>query len=134
MSILTTISLLDGAAVSRDFVPVKVEPSLVTFREKSNLGNGSPQFGGEPVMTLGHRLPTTANGNFKATLKIRIPILDDSFSGPGVQEKYALSANCDVVIPSTALQSERNHLMALLTDAVSDAVISGLFKDMDIPV
>jgi hypothetical protein len=138
MSALANIVVNDGAAtpVARTFTLVQRDSTLATFREKSNLGGIAPQFAGEPVLTVGWRLPTSANPNFKATLKLRVPVLDDSFvnNNAGVAEKYALMANMDVVIPSLAVELERDNLISLFQGILVDVLVDGLMRDMDIPV
>lgn len=135
MSAVADITLNDGQSVpvAHVFNPTQVNPDLVAYHDKS-----SGVIAGYPSVTLGRRLPNRANGNYKATARIRVPVLETAATAasgftPGPTLAYALSFNCDVVIPERATAAERADLYAYAKNLLANAVFGGLVEDMDLP-
>lgn len=135
MADVTTISINDGQAtpVSHDFTPVRVESNLVTYSDKS-----VSTLLGRPRITLGNRLPNGKNGNYKATARVVVPVLETVTAAadgltPGPTLAYQLLANVEVVIPSRAESAERDDLVAYMSNLIQHTVADALFTDMDLP-
>jgi hypothetical protein len=139
MSSVVDIVLPNGLTIDKTFTPVKVEPSLVTLMSADYNASSIPMFSARPVITLGNRLPDSKNGNYKASLRIRIPVLESSefATGNGTSNArklaYTLSANVDVVLPQLATKVEINDLLAFLSAALTNAQVHSTMADMLLP-
>jgi hypothetical protein len=141
MSSVTDMVLDDGATtpVAKTFKPIKVEPNLLTFNSSDYNSVSAEVYAGRPVLTLGNRLPSNQNGNYKATLRLRIPVLEASEVSAGTGTSlarplaYTLSANVDVIIPSLASASEIKDLLAFVANSLADAQVVSTFTDMALP-
>ncbi len=73
MSAVSDIVINDGQVtpVAHTFNPSRVTGDLVSYHDKV-----SGVIAGYPSITLGNRLPTGKNGNYKATLRVRLPVLE----------------------------------------------------------
>jgi hypothetical protein len=142
MADVTAIVLTDAAetpvggtpaATNRTFNPKVVSKDLVTYRNDAEL-----TYLGQPELTLGNRVPTGTNGNYKASMRLKLPVLEVLSAGvngitPGPTLAYTLTANLDVIIPSRATYDERYDLAAMLADAINETAVKGLIRDMDLP-
>lgn len=135
MPAVADIVLADGATtpVNHTFNPTKKDGNLLTYQDKV-IGVAA----GFPTLTLGNRLPTGKNGNYKTSARIRVPVLETaatSSSGftPGPTVAYSLNANVDVVIPERATLQERKDLHAYLKNLCAHAVWGSVVKDFDFP-
>jgi hypothetical protein len=133
MGAVATLTLTDDNAGTVDFEPTRLDSSLVTYHEKS-----SGVFLGYPSLTLGNRLPTNGNGNYKATARLRIPVLETAATAasgftPGPTLAYSLSANVDVVIPSRATAEERSLLAAQIAELLTETAWLDLVEGMELP-
>lgn len=133
---IADITLADGQAtpVNHTFEPVLSQPGLVTYHDKV-----SGVSLGYPVLTIGNRLPNQANRNYKATAKIRTPILEavstaaNGFT-PGPTLAYELMLKIDCVIPSRATLAEREDIYAYGKNLLADAVMASLVENTELPL
>jgi hypothetical protein len=131
--------LKDRLSIDKTFTAVKVEPSLITLMAPDYNIVSAMHFSGRPIITLGNRLPDMKNGNYKASLRIRIPVLEASefAAGAGTSSirklAYTLSANVDVVIPQLATTAEVDDLLSFLTEALTNAQVQSAMADMILP-
>lgn len=135
MGNVTTLLITDGAVTPANvnFEPTRVEDNLVTYHEKS-----SGVFLGFPSISFGNRLPNAQNGNYKATARLRIPVLETAATAasgftPGPTLAYTLSANVDVVIPGRASAVERDQLADQLSDLMTQVDWLAMLNDMSLP-
>lgn len=135
MAAIADIVLADGLAtpVNHTFNPTKKDGSIITYHDKI-LGVAA----GYPSLTLGNRLPSGKNGNYKTTGRIRLPVLETAATAasgftPGPTVAYSLTANIDVVVPERATLAERKDLHAYLKNLCAHAVWGSIVKDMDLP-
>lgn len=135
MGAIATIAVNDGQAtpVSHDFEPARREPGLATYHDRVD-----GIVAGYPSVSVGSRLPNNSNRNFKATVKIRIPVLETAATAasgftPGPTVAYALTANIDFVIPDRATVAEREDLLAYAANLLDHATIVSLVENMDPP-
>lgn len=135
MPAVADIVLADGLAtpVNHTFNPTKVTPDLVTYHDKV-----SGVMAGFPSITLGNRLPSGKNGNYKASARLRVPVLETAATAasgftPGPTVAYSLTAALDCVIPERATLNERKDLYAYIKNLAAHAVFGSLTKDMDLP-
>lgn len=141
MSSVTDISLVQGnpLGLTKVFKPIKVESSLLTFNSADYNDVAAEIFAGRPTLTLGNRLPTAKNGNYKATLRVRIPVLEASEFGSGNGTSlarplaYTLTANVDVIIPSLASAQEIADLIAFTANGLANAQVQQTFIDALLP-
>jgi hypothetical protein len=135
MSNVTDIVLNNGEStpVAKTFTPDVVDANLVSYSEKSGVS-----YLAHPTLSLGRRMPTAQNGNRKATIRVKVPVLEE-ISGtttgytPGPKVAYTLLANIDVVIPSRASAAERADLAAFAANGLAHSVINALIEDGDFP-
>ena len=130
MTAVANIVLNDSVPAARTFEPMRVADTLVTYADKS-----PGVFLEYPQISLGNRLPTAANGNYKATVRIRLPVPVDNSLDPSLPPKlaYTLSANIDIVIPSQATTVEKFDLYWFLNNLVADQAVVDLVTDADLP-
>lgn len=135
MSQVADIILNDGQAtpVAHTFNPTRVASNLVTYHDKS-----SGVIAGYPQITLGNRLPTKDNGNYKASARVRVPVLETAATAasgftPGPTVAYSLVGNIDLVIPERATLAERQDLQAYMQNLIANAVFADLSESMDLP-
>jgi hypothetical protein len=141
MSTAVDMVLADGAStpVNKTFVPIKVTSDLVTFNSSDYSTVSGEVYAARPVITLGNRLPTNKNGNYKATLRVRIPICESSEVSAGIGTSlarpvaYTLTANIDVIIPSLASKSEVDDLLAFVSNSLANAQVVSTMSDMLLP-
>lgn len=114
------LEINDGQAspVSHSFAVSRVLENLIVRHDRS-----SGIMVGYPEITFGNRLPTKGNTNYKATMKIKVPVLEQvatAASGftPGPTLAYSLNANVDVIIPERATAAEKADLLAYLVNTV----------------
>ena len=135
MAAVANIVINDGQAtpVAHTFEPTRVSPNLVSYHDKV-----SGVFAGYPSISLGNRVPNKQNANYKASARIRLPVLETAApatSGftPGPTVAYALSGNVDCVIPDRATDAEKADLEAYLQNLISQAVSGDLVTEMALP-
>jgi len=122
-----------GTPVSHTFAPTRVGADLVEYHDKV-----TGVIAGYPCITLGNRKPTLANGNYKVTLRVKLPVLETAATAasgftPGPTVAYMLTANADIIIPSRATEAERDDLLAYFKNLLADAVVDSAVVDMDPP-
>lgn len=135
MSDVSDISLDDGldTPVSHTFEPTRVKEDVVFYHDKD-----SGVILGYPSVSLGNRLPAKANGNYKATVKVRIPVLETAATAasgftPGPTLAYSLTFNGEFIIPERATSAERADLMAYAKNLLAHLTVSDLVESMDLP-
>lgn len=135
MSAVSDISINDGQATpaSHTFEPTRVKEDVVFYHDKA-----SGVILGYPQISLGNRLPSKANGNYKATVKVRVPVLETAATAasgftPGPTEAYALTFVGEWIIPQRATDAEKADLMAYTQNLVWLTVVNDLVTAMDIP-
>lgn len=135
MGSVTTLTLNDGQATpeSHDFEPARVSENVVKYHDRED-----SVILGYPEITLGNRLPTKENGNYKCSLKVRIPVLETAATAasgftPGPTLAYSVNANVDMIIPERATEDERKDLNAFLKNALAHAAWTSLVEDFDLP-
>jgi len=135
MGAVTALSLNDGQAtpVAHSFEPTKVGESLAVYHDKV-----SGVIAGYPSVSIGTRFPTQENGNYKVTLRVKLPVLETAATAasgftPGPTVAYMLSGNMDFVIPNRASEAERDDLLAYCKNLLADAAIDAVTVDMDPP-
>lgn len=133
MGAIATLSLNDSVPGAHSFDPTRAGEVLAVYHDKVD-----GVMAGYPSITLGNRTPNQANGNYKVTVRIRIPVLETAATAasgftPGPTVAYTLSANMDFVIPSRATELERDDLLAYSKNLLAHAVIDSAVVDMDNP-
>jgi hypothetical protein len=135
MSDAIDIVLADGQAtpVNHTFEPTRVSPDVVFYHDKA-----TGVILGYPQVSLGNRLPAKANGNYKATIKVRIPVLETAATAasgytPGPKEAYYLAFNGDFTIPERATAEEKADLYAFAVGLIASSAVDALVNDMDLP-
>jgi hypothetical protein len=133
MGNISTLTLNDAVPASHSFEPTMIGKDLVTYHDKV-----SGVFAGYPSISLGHRMPTAQNGNYKVTLRVRIPVLETAATAasgftPGPTVAYSLNANIDFIVPDRSTAAERADLVAYVKNLLADSVVSDSVEDMDNP-
>lgn len=135
MGNVTTLALDDGQAtpVSHNFEPTQVGKDLTMYHDKV-----SGVMAGYSSISLGNRMPNQQNGNYKVTIRVRIPVLETAATAasgftPGPTVAYTLSGNMDFVIPSRATEAERDDLLAFAKNLLADSVVDSAVVDFDNP-
>lgn len=116
--------------VDHTFEPSRVGEALVIYHDRS-----PGTFLEYPSISIGNRLPSPVNENYKTTIKVRLPVLVDNTANPELAPAlaYALSANVDIVIPARSTAQERADLQSYLSYLLAGAVVADAINDMEIP-
>lgn len=137
MAALATITINDGQAtpVARDFEVSNVDNRLITYA--CNDHEDAHTFEGRPQLTLGNRPLGGAGSNYKATLRVKVPVLEETTLGSDASSshtvKYVVSANVDIIVPGRAMAGDIDDVFAYLTNALSNAQVIDTFKDQILP-
>jgi len=133
MGNISTLSLNDAVPAAHSFEPTMIGKDLVSYHDKS-----SGVFAGYPSITLGHRMPTASNRNYKVTLRVRVPVLETAATAasgftPGPTVAYSLNCNVDFIVPDRSTAAERADLVAYVSNLLAHSVVSSSVEDMDNP-
>jgi hypothetical protein len=130
MSAVSDISLYDGQAtpVEHTFEPVRVKDEQVIYQDKS----GDVVIGW-PEVILGNRLPSSSNSNYKATVRINLPITETLDGANHETLAYTLRSSHEFMIPNRATAAQRADLMAYAANLIATALVSSLVEDLDLP-
>jgi hypothetical protein len=135
MGAIATLSLDDGQAtpVAHSFEPTRAGETLATYHDKVD-----GIMAGYPSVSIGNRFPTQENGNYKVTLRVKIPVLETAATAasgftPGPTVAYVLSGNMDFIIPARATEAERDDLLAYCKNLLAHTVVDAVVVDMDPP-
>jgi len=133
MAALANIALNDSVPAAHTFEPAENKPGLITYHDRS----GGVTVG-YPSLSLGSRLPTNSNRNHKATVRVRIPVLETSATAasgftPGPTLSYSLMANVDFVIPDRSTALEKANLLAYVANALDSTPVGDLVTDAALP-
>lgn len=128
MSDVQTLAILDGAAtpVSQDFLPESVSSDQVDYRQQTETS-----YYANPSITISRRRPSAQNGNFKATIKVKVPVMDTSVT-PAVLS-HEMLASLDVVYSGNDIDADRSDLIAFMTNAISTTQFKNALKGNDFP-
>lgn len=132
MASLATLTINDGLStpVSRDFLVTNVDNRVITYQDKDHPRAATPE--GRPTITLGNR-PVNGTGNYKATLRVKVPVLDTWTEG-GNQLIGTALANVDIVLPSNvSSEAVVNDVYAFLINALQDPQVSDTIKSQVLP-
>lgn len=134
MGQIASITLTDGATtpVNRVFSPAnKINENTYKW---INRASGIPI--GFDVLTLAQR-PGDGKGATKLSLKLVTPILEvtSPSTSTGIQPAptvaYSPLAVLEFVLPDRSTLQDRKNLLAMIRDAVDEAVITALVQDLD---
>lgn len=135
MATLATITINDGLATpaSRDFEVTNVDNRMITYSCKDH--PAAHTFEGRPQITLGNRPLAGAGSNYKATLRVKVPALEEDLSETASSHKvkHVATANLDVIIPGTATDQNIDDVFAYLVNALSNAQVVDTFKEQVLP-
>lgn len=139
MNNVNDIVINDGQAtpVAHTFTPKNVSANLVEYRDASyNLyGAAGPRvLEGETYISIGNRPLVKSGDNYKATLRIRIPVMEDSsIVSSDSKLAYTLSANVDLIIPGRATAAQIDDLFAFLANINANSQWALTVTDQQMP-
>lgn len=137
MAAIANITLTDATPVTpvnRVFSPTKKDKDLFTYHNRaSGIVVGFDQ------VTIQTRQADKATKATKVTLKLVTPILEQTSpsTSTGIQPAptvaYNLLANVELVLPDRSSLQNRKDLLAMIRDALSEAVVTQAVENYDFP-
>jgi hypothetical protein len=129
MAAASTIVLYDGQAtpVAHNFVPARKNGNVVVWEERSTahtpLGFYSLSMSQSPALS------TSPVQRSKSNIVVPLEYLDDT-TGRYSYDKV-MRANVEVILPTTAVTSERQNLSAYLFNLCAHAVFRAMLEESD---
>lgn len=123
MPAFAVISLMDSTATPFDFVPSSIDQQGV-----AKLFSVNDAFDGRYAVSASVRLPKAGGPVARVTMKVVIPLMDDSATPP--KKVGETIANIEFVIPKGASALDRANILAfaasLLATTEADAAVNSL--------
>lgn len=126
-----------GTPVLHTFEPTRVTSDRVTWHDKSDSGGvGLGMIAGFPSIVVSNRLPTKDNSNYKCTVQIRLPEIQEGINSSG-SPMSVIADGCffkgEFVIPSYVHASDRDKFYGFIKNLLADTVSQQLINQMEIP-
>jgi len=120
------ISINNGAAtpVAKSFAPERVAPELSTFTERSSAVSA-----GFPRLSIAFSPATGKRSTNRIDLKLDLPVLQTIGSVSTVA--YVGRFQGYFVVPDTMTAAERADLRAYVANALNNALVTSVVKDLD---
>lgn len=134
MASIADITLANYAAVSKTFAARSSDGSLATWNEMS-----SGLYIGNPIVTLGQRLPAYNTPTYKVSLKVKLPTMAVTAptTSTGIQPAptvaYTNMFSGDFVMGSQASLAERRDLLAFTKNFIGHAVVTDAIENFRVP-
>lgn len=120
------LSIYDGLAtpVARSFAPERVSPDLSTFCERTaSTSNGFKR------LSVSFSPATTKRSTNRTVVSLALPVVE-SVSGVN-QVTRTLRFEGTFIVPDNATAAERADLRAFAANALDNALIEAVIKDLD---
>lgn len=96
---------------------------------------------GRPTISISNRPLKNGNGNYKATVLVRIPQLVEDVTTPHSENLFAaehmlshvLTAKAEFIIPAISEPEDISNLLALFTNALQDGQVTSTVEDLLLP-
>lgn len=116
MTAFASITLNDSIPQAIEFVPSSIDQNQVAHL----YSEGETGFDSRMHISLGAKLPKAGGTVARVTAKVVIPIMDNTDNTLKVGECIG---SVEFVIPKRALETDRNNLLALTKEFLSDASV-----------
>lgn len=137
MTAFANITINDGQAtpVAHTFTARRIENGIAKWQDIS--GGIAVGF---PTITAALREPVAGSKtgrSYKATIKIRVPVLEtvnaSTWNGitPAPTKAYDVEANLDLIFPERATAQNRKDLRAYVANALGQADLKALIEDLN---
>lgn len=122
----SNIVLADGQATpaNHTFEPKRIGPDLAVFSDRDSTTSA-----GQKQLILGFSATSANRSTDRVTMRIAMPI-EQVVDGVTVVA-YTARVSCDVVIPESLTQAQRDDLAAFFKNAAADAIVQGMITDLD---
>lgn len=133
MAALASITLADSVPVNHVFSPVGISTEGVALYEDRASGISV----GFPRLTASLRRPAKGSSNYRATIKMVLPVLEQTSpsTATGIQPAptvaYSINSTVEMVIPSRSTLVNRSDALALLKAALASTPMASLIKDYE---
>jgi len=135
MTAFAALTINDGAATpaAHTFSPVKIYPDGVA--KYADKVGGIPV--GFPVVSLQIREPNKQSKAYRVFGKVQLPVLEQTSAStstgiqPAPTVAYNLFGNFDFTLPERSSKLERSHILAYTANAMAQAVVTAMVKDLD---
>jgi len=135
MAAIANVVLTDSAAVDHTFAPLSTEAGVldIWMDRASGIRIGMPQ------LSLGIRQPNKSARTAKVTLKLSLPTMEvtSPSTETGIQPAptiaYTLLGTAEFVLHERSTLLERQNLLAMLRDAIDEAIVTAAVSTYDIP-
>lgn len=122
----SNIVLADGQVtpVNHTFEPKRIAADTAVFSDRDAATSA-----GQKQLILGFSATSANRKTDRATMRISMPI-EQVVDGVTVVA-YTARISCDVVIPESMTQAQRDDLAAFFKNAAADAVVQGMITNLD---
>lgn len=133
MAALASIILADAAASALTFAPAGISTEGVAMYEDRASGISV----GFPKLTVNLRRPNKTSSNYRATVKLVMPVLEQTSpsTATGIQPAptvaYSITATTELVLPARCSLTDRQNALALVKSALADSVITALVEQYE---
>jgi hypothetical protein len=125
MTAIAALTLADGQAtpVNHTFAPVNIDVNGVARWADRSSGIAL----GFPVISSSLRVPSKGSRNYKLTMKVALPVLEQTSAStatgiqPAPTKAYDLLFNCEFVLPERSTLAQRNDILAYAKNLLANA-------------
>lgn len=132
MPAFAIMTVADSTAVERTFAPTVIQDGVATLEDRS--GGIAIGF---PVISMSLRRPKGGSTNYRATVKLRLPVLEQTSAStatgiqPAPTVAYTLQGEASFILPQRATLADRQNLSALLKNTLANAVVTSLVESLE---
>lgn len=127
MTAIAALTLNDGQAtpVAHTFSPVNIDQNGVAKWADRTGGIAL----GYPIVTFSMRMPTKAQRNYRVTVKVVTPILEQTSAStatgiqPAPTKAYDLTFNGEFILPERSTLAQRNDILAYVKNYLANAAV-----------
>jgi hypothetical protein len=128
---IAPIVLQDGKAtpVDKTFDPTTLSPTVKIYAD-----HNADTIQGRKTVSIGNRPLTSSSGNYKATMRVRIPVVFHDYNDLGDHHvMHTLTANVEFVIPGAASDSDIDDLFAFTQNMFAESQFQETVKSGVLP-
>lgn len=130
MGAVTSLSIADGLAVTRTFVPTREGSDGFVYLDK--LSGITVGYNKISALSKLPSVSSTGEKNFRIKIGVHVPITEVLPDNPGLSRlAYTLRFNGEFVVPERSTLNDRKHLRAFVKNAMAHSIMTDLVESLD---